>query len=540
MTEKDQLNFALTCKWIYGVFRIYHVGYNSPRWIPINFISTDGDLGAASSSLLAADGDRLDPNVPPAENYRDGVLVDGKLYLTILEEESPICWILDFDEGNPLCWTREKVTFVESISLFEDSNNEVLKPSEDYVEDNINVSIPKQLKSKYQPLRSTIATAISPIIYLFGGECLNTGEPSGTLYELNTKDMILSEVMGQGGDLPPARKMHSLNVINDSCLVLFGGRCNMNDVDNPREYDTRDFYIYDIPTKTWTSYRDSNVHVPYPRSYHSTTVINSSLYIYGGQQITSSSTPHSQIHDDEDLWCFTFSNNPVEIAEDSAEEGQKTPQSSSSSRSGASRISSSFQQERWQKLFSPRNFTSTAFSSGIRGVWHATTGKCVGRRRGAAMFSVGNRVAVLGGYERDNWKCCVNEITQLSDRIDGEYFERTPNEDEKSKSNNEQQESGTTFNFINKQKKHRGVVKEEIKERKHSKQEKPWELCKLYLPDKKRWDQVQIVDLPEMECVAITKDHTNRPFDVFVMGRRRGDTEEQGMIMGWIRELSSI
>ncbi|CAG8619625.1 766_t:CDS:2 [Funneliformis caledonium] len=501
MTEKDQLNFALTCKWIYGVFRIYHVGYNSPRWVPINFISNGVDFAAASSSPLAADDDRLgDPSVPPAANYRDGVLVDGKLYLTILEEESPICWILDFDERIPLCWTREKVTFAESISLFEDSNSEVL---EGYAEDNINVHKPeKVLKGKYQPLRSTVATAIPPIIYLFGGECLATGEPSCTLYELNTKNMILSEVMGQGGDLPPARKMHSLDVINDRCLVLFGGRCKINDVDNPREYDTRDFYIYDISTKTWTSYRDSNVHVPYPRSFHSTTVINSSLYIYGGQQITSTSTPHSQIHDDEDLWCFTFS-----------------------------------PPEKWKKLFSPRNYISTTFSCGIRGEWHATTGKCVGRRRGAAMFSVGNRVAVLGGYERDNWKWCVSEITTADgeDGMDGEGISRE-NEDETSESNEEQQKS---IKAINKEQ-HRRGVKEEIKERKQVKQEKPWELCKLYLPDKKRWDQVQIVDLPEMECVAITKDHTNKPFDVFIMGRRRGDTEEQGMIMGWIKERFNV
>ncbi|CAB4400657.1 unnamed protein product [Rhizophagus irregularis] len=468
MTEKDQLNFALTCSWLYRVFRIYHVGYALPKWHPINIIddTIDNPVSPSSEDFSHEPTDIIShpiegenvPNAPPAANYREGVLLNGKLYLMIFEE-SPICWILDF-EVISLSWKRERVTFVEFES---DDDNE----SSDNVEIKKLELVP-EMETHYQPLRSTAAVAISSMIYFFGGESL-TRESTRILYVLDPIKMVLKKVMGQRGDIPSARKMHSLNAIGTQCIALFGGRCLMND--SPREYDTKEFHIYDISTKIWTMYRDSYDHVPYARSLHSTIILDYNFYVYGGQQITSS-TPESRIHDDDDLWCFTFNSSQQE---DSTDEEQNTPEENSTSSKGSngSRISSSFQQEKWQKIFSPRNNTSPAFSSGLGGEWHTTTGNNVGRRCGAAMFSVGKRVAVLGGFERDNWN----------------------RDDEKENTN-------------------------------------PWELCKLYLPDRKRWDQVKITGFPEMECIAINLEHNG----VFVMGRKRGDTEEQGITMGWIRE----
>src|SRR5207237_1128166 len=98
MTEKDQLNFAVTCKRLYRVFRIYHVGYASPKWVPVNIDSNTSavtQIDHFSHEFTSTPTVNI-PNAPPAANYRDGVILDGKLYLTIFEEESPICWILDF------------------------------------------------------------------------------------------------------------------------------------------------------------------------------------------------------------------------------------------------------------------------------------------------------------------------------------------------------------------------------------------------------------------------------------------------------------
>ncbi|RIA89313.1 hypothetical protein C1645_201338 [Glomus cerebriforme] len=236
MTEKDQLNFALSRWCFYKVFRTYHIGYSSPKWFPINItrhvMEGSGDILFSRELEPINNLTRNIPNAPPAANYHDGVLLNGKLYLTIFEKESPICWILDFDII-PLNWRRVNVTFVEfdldddEVDELESSNITEYKKQSDV---NVRTYKPEmnRQKSIYQPLRSTTAAAISPMIYLFGGECLTTGEPSGTLYVLDPIRMILKEIMGQGGDLPSARKMHSLNAIGSQCLVLFGGRCLMN------------------------------------------------------------------------------------------------------------------------------------------------------------------------------------------------------------------------------------------------------------------------------------------------------------------------
>lgn len=122
------------------------------------------------------------------------------------------------------------------------------------------------------------------------------------------------------------------------------------------------------------------------------------------------------------------------------------------------------------------------------------------------MFNVGKRIAVLGGCERDNWKW--NFIG--NEKGKPPFFATFKREhckdsiDDDGGSERLQQEYNTN----------------------------PWELCKLYLPDRKRWDQVKIAGFPEMECIAINQGNAG----IFVMGRKKGDTEKQGITMGWIRE----
>src|ERR1051325_4695636 len=72
MTEKDQLNFALTCSWIYRVFRVYHFGYASPKWVPINITQVHQNSDP-SYDPEPIGGENI-PNAPSAANYRDGVL----------------------------------------------------------------------------------------------------------------------------------------------------------------------------------------------------------------------------------------------------------------------------------------------------------------------------------------------------------------------------------------------------------------------------------------------------------------------------------
>ncbi|CAG8460585.1 4205_t:CDS:2 [Ambispora leptoticha] len=420
LDEKDQFNLALSCKWLYRVFRIYYFGIVTPKWEPFESTTADGKYYG-----------------PPAANYRDGVLLNGVLYIPILVAEAPICWLLDF-KRLVIKWKKVEI----SMNL-----------------DN---------KNDYQPLRNTVSTVLRDLIYIFGGETL-AGEPSNIFYELDTKNMILRTVCFNGDVLPSAKMWHSFDKIDDQHVALFGGRSSMTDDSTSKDgikscssfYDTKDFYLYSDVEKSWLKYPDVNHGLPYARSAHSSLVVGYSLYIYGGQQISLNiSSSQSDIHDNEDLWEFSFESN-------------------------TRNIKNNFLQNKWKKLFSPRISTSSFFGPDNNGDWKETTGKITGKRRGAAMFTIGKKIAILGGYEKDNW-----------------MYEDNCN-----------------------------IVR-------------PWEMCKLYSPEKRIWNHIRITGIPEMECIAIAKDQSGRPENVFVIGRTKGDNNDENdrdkgkLVMGWIRDNS--
>ncbi|CAG8460618.1 4207_t:CDS:2 [Ambispora leptoticha] len=451
--ERDQVNLAMSCKWLYRVYRIYHLGFATPKWVPFN--------GEGSADDESNEG-------PPAASYRDGVLVDGALCVPILNEEQPVCWVLDFKQF---------------VNKWHKSNIILRLDDQEYI-----------------PLRNTVATFVRSCIYLFGGETVS-GNPSNIFYELDPKTMVLRNIKPTNGIVPSMRTMHSLNTVGKQHLVLFGGRSvifgdiisghGVETKNNNKYYDTKDFYLYDLLSKTWYSYPDEyRYDLPYARSAHSSLSIGSSLYIYGGQKIRANA--QTEIHDDEDLWVFNFDNtitSSINSDSDSAEEVEGSESgnddSNSSSRSNTTTSTTSmvkatssnmirnFLQNRWQKLFSPRTSTSPFFALGDESDWKETTGKVTGKRCGSAMFRIGKRVAILGGYEKDNW---VHEEDAV----------------------------------------------------------RPWEMCKLYLSERRRWDHIRITGFPEMECVAFTQDHTGQPGNLFIMGRKKDQDDK--IVMGWIKD----
>jgi hypothetical protein len=68
-------------------------------------------------------------------------------------------------------------------------------------------------------------------------------------------------------------------------------------------YDSKDFAIYDAKKNSWEVIHNETAFVPSRRSNQSTMFFNNKLYIYGGQQLTSSST-FNRTHDDPDIWEY--------------------------------------------------------------------------------------------------------------------------------------------------------------------------------------------------------------------------------------------
>ena len=74
---------------------------------------------------------------------------------------------------------------------------------------------------------------------------------------------------------PTPRDWHT-QVINDSCIYIFGGNNGFN--------LTNDFYEYDIETNLWTEITSNEYSMrPSPRQSHSAAIYDDFMYVFGGQ-----------------------------------------------------------------------------------------------------------------------------------------------------------------------------------------------------------------------------------------------------------------
>ncbi|CAG8652009.1 6616_t:CDS:2 [Funneliformis caledonium] len=245
LDDKDQQYLSLTCQWLYRLIRMHRFSAVSPAW-------EDAEI-AGSEGL-------------PASCYRDGVFINGILYIPILAKEGPYCLSLGF--------VRSPLKFVRNPIKFQHDTN-----------------------GHYEPCKFAATAAIGNLIYIFGGQNLITGRLTNTLYELNVNTFELREIQNSHM-MPKPRMLHTLNFIDHYRLALFGGRLEMDG----HFYDTKEFAVYDTRKNEWTIC-DGTKCTPYPRSKHSTMFTNGKLYVYGGQQIKSFSRTN-RTHDDPDIWVY--------------------------------------------------------------------------------------------------------------------------------------------------------------------------------------------------------------------------------------------
>jgi hypothetical protein len=71
----------------------------------------------------------------------------------------------------------------------------------------------------------TTAVAIGPLIYLFGGREVQSFTLANTLYVLDSRDFTLRLIDDAGGSPPRPRHEHSVDVLYDRYVAIFGGLC---------------------------------------------------------------------------------------------------------------------------------------------------------------------------------------------------------------------------------------------------------------------------------------------------------------------------
>ncbi|CAG8750838.1 12599_t:CDS:1 [Gigaspora margarita] len=312
LNRNDLKNFSKTCRWFYQMSSKFRFGFVSPEWEVVK----DFDF---KSNFIAS-------------NYRDGVWSNNIFYLVIFSKEEPICWSLNLT-NRPITWTRNPITIIlESDDL-------------------------------YEPIRYSASAIVEEIIYIYGGENIETKKLSNVFYKLDIKTFNMSKIK-ESSTTPAPRKMHTLNTIDDDHLIMFGGKCLMEGEENM--YDTQHFAIYDVKKNIWSYHRES-INMPYRRASHSTTVLDERLYIYGGQQINSISKL-TEIHDDKDIHLYNI------------------------------------RQDSWHRIITPSPDGSRLSPTlSLPSDWTATDGSKVGRRVDAAMFSMHHRIIILSGMEKDNF-----------------------------------------------------------------------------------------------------------------------------------------
>ncbi|CAG8452780.1 14537_t:CDS:2 [Ambispora leptoticha] len=303
LDTKDLKSLSLICKKLFSVVRIYRFGIVHPIW-------------KDAMEHIAGEG-------PSSSINADGVLIKNIYYVLDLSTNNPSCWLLYLGTSH-LAWRNKSIKYNSKFGHFE-------------------------------PVKSSKATAIRYMIYVFGGENSQTEKISNILYSLDTRTMKLSRIRQSEKTVKP-RFMHTLNTIDSDRIAIFGGRSSFNDI----QYDINDFSVYDIIKNKWTHYTPKS-DLPYSRFLHSATVSLDKLYIYGGRQKIHNKGS-SKIHDDEDLWAYDIRKN------------------------------------NWTKYLSP---SSDNFPFELPREWIPTSGQNTkpGRRSSACIFPLGKRIAMIGGSD---------------------------------------------------------------------------------------------------------------------------------------------
>jgi len=71
----------------------------------------------------------------------------------------------------------------------------------------------------------TTAVAVGPLIYMFGGREVQSFTLANSLYVLDTRNFGLTLIDNASGTPPRPRHEHSVDVLNDRYVAIFGGLC---------------------------------------------------------------------------------------------------------------------------------------------------------------------------------------------------------------------------------------------------------------------------------------------------------------------------
>jgi N-acetylneuraminic acid mutarotase len=156
---------------------------------------------------------------------------------------------------------KEKRTYSNSIFIY--------SPKEDSWEK-------LDLKIQPKPVHNHTCTVYQNSFFIFGGSGYKGFNKN--FWEFNFETNEWKEVKSE--NIPPLRHSHTSNLYKNS-MITFGGHFTDFSVKPSKRTFFNDVHAYNLENQSWNELK-TNGDVPEGRSWHSSSLVNDSLFIFGG------------------------------------------------------------------------------------------------------------------------------------------------------------------------------------------------------------------------------------------------------------------
>ncbi|KAI9253918.1 hypothetical protein BDA99DRAFT_607450 [Phascolomyces articulosus] len=177
-------------------------------------------------------------HIPPVFHQQCMARIGNKLYMPLMLME-PICFVYDIQHG---FWQKHLL----------------------------------EAYTGYTPFVTPVVS-IGSRIFMFGGRQVIKETLSNNMVVLNIETWVLERIKHIRGSIPSPRYDHTVNVLHQRYLIVFGGACSNSPGEN-------DLHLFDTEINTWTEPK-TNGQIPPTRFGHASAILGHHLYIFGGCQI---------------------------------------------------------------------------------------------------------------------------------------------------------------------------------------------------------------------------------------------------------------
>ncbi|KAL9543975.1 hypothetical protein MBANPS3_007857 [Mucor bainieri] len=161
----------------------------------------------------------------------------------------------------------------------------------------------QESKSTNRPIYGADSIRINDTIYIYGGFYNVAPWNKEALWTLDSAVSKLAQIETDPY-ASPAVIYHSLQSLNASTLLTFGGHLNEHNLTPPAEPEYLRYYQFSFDLRKWTPLQKKNatIETPLERFWHTTSKSDQAIYLYGGMNMTHGLHDFWRYKADTDTW----------------------------------------------------------------------------------------------------------------------------------------------------------------------------------------------------------------------------------------------